>query len=274
MATAVTEVTLDQLKAQARAIWRAGNYDAVAEGIWPVGERVVTRVGVMPEDRVLDVAAGTGNAAIRAAQAGASVTALDLTPELFDAGRNRARRAGVEIEWVQGDAEQLPFEDGTFSVVLSTFGVMFAPRHAVAAREIGRVLRPRGRIGLATWSPDGNVGDLFRTVASELPPPPAVAQPPLAWGEPEYLRELLGDAGIEATFQVETLDIDPHVDVAEAVEFYTTSFGPLIMARRHLEPEGRWDSLAIRLRPILERLVTEPATYLLTTGTKAEAAAA
>src|SRR5690606_26015107 len=133
--------------------------------------------------------AGTGNAAIRAAEAGGVVTALDLTPEMFEAGRRRAAEAGVEISWVEGDAEALPFDDASFDVVLSTFGVMFAPRHAVAARELVRVLRPGGRIGLATWVPDGTVGDMFRTVAAEMPAPPPIAEPPLAWGDPAHVEK-------------------------------------------------------------------------------------
>lgn len=270
MATTATaaqlDSTLSELKARARATWSAGDYDAVAEGIWPVGAEIVRRVGVRSGERVLDVAAGTGNAAIRAAKAGGLVTAVDLTPELFDAGRRRAADAGVEVSWIEGDAEELPFEDESFDVVLSTFGVMFAPRHVVAAREMARVLRRGGRIGLATWTSDGTVADLFGTVAAELPPPPAIAQPPLAWGDPAHVSELLAD--LELDFAVERLPIDPDVEPAGVTDFYLASFGPLVMARRALEPEGRWDPLEERLRPVLERLVREPATYLLTTGTK------
>lgn len=258
--------TLSQLKVRARETWSAGDYDAVAEGIWPVGEEVVRSIGVTSGERVLDVAAGTGNAAIRAAQAGATVTALDLTPELFPAGRRRAVDAGVDVEWIEGDAEQLPFEDGSFDVVLSTFGVMFAPRHAVAAREMARVLRPGGRIGLATWTPDGTIADMFRTLAAAMPSAPAIAQPPLAWGDRDHVSGLFAD--VELQFSVERLPIDPEVDPADVVDFYVSSFGPLVMARRALEPEGRWEPLMTRLRPVLERLVRDPATYLLTSGAK------
>lgn len=256
------------LKERARETWSAGDYDAVAEGIWPVGERVVSRVGIQPGDRVLDVAAGTGNAAIRAALAGGMVTALDLTPELFDAGRRRAREAGVAIDWVEGDAEELPFEDGSFDVVLSTFGVMFAPRHALAAGEMARVLRAGGRIGLASWTPEGTVADMFRTVAAELPPPPAIAGSPLAWGDPAHVEALFSGSGLSLDVVVDRLPIDPDVNAAEVVDFYVASFGPLVMARRLLEPAGRWDGLLHRLRPVIERLVRKPATYLLVTGTK------
>lgn len=260
-----TDVVLSQVKQEARATWSTGDYDAVAEGIWPVGERVVALIGVAPGDRVVDVAAGTGNAAIRAAQAGGSVTALDLTPDLIPAGRRRASEAGVDIEWVEGDAEQLPFADESFDVVLSTFGVMFAPRHAVAASEMLRVLRPGGRVGLATWTPDGTVADMFRALAAELPPPPGV-ESPLAWGDPAHVEALLDGATLE--FRVERLPIEPDVDAAAIVDFYLDSFGPLVMARRTLEPAGRWPAFARRMRPIIGRMVREPATYLLTTGRK------
>ncbi len=265
--TSITDAGLEQLKAQARDTWASGTYDAVAEGVWPVGERIVTHSGVASGDRVLDVAAGTGNAAVRAAEAGASVTALDLTPEMFEAGRQRAADAGVEIDWVEGDAEELPFADDSFDVVLSSFGVMFAPRHAVAAREMARVLRPGGRIGLATWTAEGTVADMFRAVAAELPAPPAIAEDPLAWGDPDHVRGLFADAGIDLDFIVDQLPIDPDIDPDDAFEFYVGAFGPLITARRLLEPEGRWESVSTKLRPIFERMVREPATYLITTGT-------
>lgn len=267
--TAPSDVqALAALKLQARRTWSAGDYDAIAEGIWAAGELIVRRVEVMPGERVLDVAAGTGNAAIRAAQAGASVTALDLTPELFDAGRRRAAEAGVEIEWVAGDAEELPFADGSFDVVLSTFGVMFAPRHEVAAAEIGRVLRPGGRIGLTTWPPEGVVADVFATVGRHLPPPPEIAAPPLLWGSEEHVRRIFAGTGIQLSLERELIPIDPDLDRTEAFEFYITTFGPLIKARELLEPEGRWQSVVDDLRPAVEAMVATPAEYLVVTGIK------
>lgn len=259
---------LAALKLEARSTWSAGDYDAIAEGIWTAGEQIVRRVAVMPGERVLDVAAGTGNAAIRAAQAGASVTALDLTPELFDAGRRRAAETGVEVPWVAGDAEELPFGDGSFDVVLSTFGAIFAPRHEVAAAEIGRVLRPGGRIGIATWPPDGAVADVFATVGRHLPPPPEIAAPPLLWGSEEHVRRIFAGTGIRPSFEREVIPIDPDLDRTEAFEFYISTFGPLIKARELLEPEGRWQALVADLRPAVEAMVGTPAEYLVVTGTK------
>src|SRR5919205_178173 len=144
-AMAISE--LEQMKQGTRATWAAGDYAAIAQRtLWPVGERVVRRIGAQPGEDVLDVACGTGNAAIRAAQAGARVTGVDLTPELFEAGRELAAAAGVDVEWVEGDAESLPVADESFDAVVSLFGCMFAPRHRVAAAELARALRPGGRL--------------------------------------------------------------------------------------------------------------------------------
>ena len=165
-----------------RTMWAAGNDDAVAELVWSAGERLVGRVGVQVGQDVLDVACGTGNATIPAAEAGASVVGLDLTPELFARARERADEAGVAIDWVEGDAESLPFPDASFDVVLSTFGCQFAPRHDVTAGELARVLRPDGRLGVVAWTPEGFVGDFFRSLGAHLPPPPDFAAPPVLWG--------------------------------------------------------------------------------------------
>jgi len=176
----MTTMELEQLKRGARAAWAAGDFAQVAErDLWEIGERVVRRVGVQPGEDVLDVACGTGNAAIRAAQAGGRVVGIDLTPELFDAGRALAAEAGVEVEWREGDAEALPVPNASFDVVLSTLGCMFAPRHDVAAREIARVLRPGGRLAIASWTPESCIAELFEVIGRHLPRPPAIASPPV-----------------------------------------------------------------------------------------------
>ena len=146
--------------------------------------------------RVLDVAAGTGNASIPAARAGADVTASDLTPELLEAGRRRADAAGVTLAWVEADAEHLPFEDESFDVVISSIGAMFAPHHQETADELVRVCRPGGTIGLLSWTPEGMIGTLLRTLGPFAPPPPPGAQPPPLWGSEAHLLELFG-AGVE-----------------------------------------------------------------------------
>ena len=180
-----------ELSRRARATWAGGDYAEVAKReLWPLGERVVRRVGVRPGEEVLDVACGSGNAAIRAAQAGGRVVGLDLTPELLEAGRISAAGAGVEVEWVEGDAEALPFPDGSFDVVVSTLGVMFAPRHPVAARELARVLRPGGRMALCNWAADSALARIMRTIAGYLPPAPKLASPPWLWGSDDHVRSL------------------------------------------------------------------------------------
>jgi ubiquinone/menaquinone biosynthesis C-methylase UbiE len=141
---------------------------------WAVGERIVQRVGIGKNERVLDVACGTGNAAIRAAQAGGQVVGLDLTPELFETGRRLAADASVSVEWIEGDAEAIPYPDNSFDVVFSTFGCMFAPRHRVAAFELARVLRPGGRLGLCNWTPEGSQGHFFRALGAYLPRHPTL----------------------------------------------------------------------------------------------------
>ncbi|HET7716512.1 MAG TPA: class I SAM-dependent methyltransferase [Bauldia sp.] len=258
---------LQEVKRRARATWAAGDYDIAADGIWRVGAVVTAEASVRPGDKVLDVACGTGNAAIQAAQAGGAVTGVDLTPELFRAARRRAAEAGVEIELLEGDAEALPFDDATFDVVLSTFGVMFAPRHAVAAGEIVRVLRPGGRIALANWAPEGSVGDLFRTMARHLPSPPPIAEPPLLWGTKPHVQELLGRQ-IDLRFTVVEVPLKTDLGVPQMVDRFLSIFPPLVTARAILEPQGRWEAAEAEIRPMLAAMYTNPPTYLVATGTK------
>jgi SAM-dependent methyltransferase len=263
-----------ELKQRARATWAAGDYDAIAEKLWAVGERIVQRAGVGPGDEVLDVACGTGNAALAAAAAGGRVVGFDLTPELFERGRARAAEAGVEIEWIEGDAEALPFGDAGFDVVLSTFGAMFAPRHEVAAQELARVLRPGGRIGLCNWTPEGFAGDFFRTVGSHLPPPPDLVSPPTLWGSEDHVSTLFVGMGIDLGFERE--EVSMRFDsVEEAVETYATKFGPVVKARELLEPQGRWAALRGDLTAFFARhnVAEEPqltvsAEYLVVLGHK------
>lgn len=258
---------LGEVKQRARRTWAAGDYDLVVDGIWAAGEAVTRLARVVTGDDVLDIACGTGNAAIQAALAGGEVTGVDLTPELFEAGRRRAARAGVEVEFVEGDAEALPFEDSTFDVVLSTFGLMFAPRHAVAAGEVARVLRPGGRIGLATWDPAGTVGEMFRTMARHLPPPPPIAQSPLLWGEEAHVGRLLGDE-IELEMVRDVISLQTQEDTETSVDSFLEVFPPLVAARSLLEPQGNWAAAEADVRPVLTRMYEVPAAYLLIGGSK------
>src|SRR5918995_2819526 len=197
-----------ELKARHRKMWATGDYPSMVETfLTPLGPRLVEACRIGPGMRVLDVAAGTGNASIPAAQAGADVTASDLTPELLDAGRARAAEAGVELDWVQADAERLPFDDASFDVVMSAIGVMFAPHHQLAADELVRVCKPGGTIGLLSWTPEGMIGALFRTIGPFAPPPPPGAQPPPLWGSEAHLGELLGDRVEQTSVSRGVLDV-------------------------------------------------------------------
>jgi 2-polyprenyl-3-methyl-5-hydroxy-6-metoxy-1,4-benzoquinol methylase len=184
----------DPIKLKHRAMWALGNYDAVATEVIPALGRVVAdSAGITPGARVLDVAAGSGNASFPAAAAGGRVVASDLTPELLETGRQRATELGFDIEWVEADAENLPFEDASYDVVMSSIGAMFAPHHQDVADELARVCRPGGTIGLLSWTPEGMIGALFRTMGPFAPPPPPGAQPAPLWGSEDHLRGLFGD---------------------------------------------------------------------------------
>jgi ubiquinone/menaquinone biosynthesis C-methylase UbiE len=262
-------------KTQTRELWASGDYDAIAELIWAVGERIVSRVDIEPGQEVLDVACGTGNAALRAAAAGGRVTGVDITPELFVRGRERAAAAGVEVEWIEGDAEELPFEDESFDVVLSVFGCMFAPRQEVAARELVRVLRPGGSIGLCNWRPDGGAGAFFRTIGAHLPPPPEPFAPPALWGDETHVRRLLDGCGIALEFDHEEVLFESE-SAEQFVDHYARKFGPVVKAREALEAEGRWDALRSDLIELFEGLnvslnggLAWRGEYLVVLGTKA-----
>jgi SAM-dependent methyltransferase len=183
-----------EAKAPQRAMWALGDYHRFAtQTVWELGPVLVEACGIRPGQRVLDVAAGTGNVAIRAAEAGAEVVAADLTPEHFAAGRAEARARGVELEWVEADAEALPFADGAFDVVTSCVGAIFAPDHRAVARELVRVCRPGGTIGMVNFTPEGLAGEFFGLFGRHAPPPPPGALPPVLWGSEPHVRGLFGD---------------------------------------------------------------------------------
>jgi ubiquinone/menaquinone biosynthesis C-methylase UbiE len=265
----------DQLKDRQRVVWDAGDFDQIAKMILPVGEGIVQSAGIGPSDAVLDVACGTGNATLPAARTGATVTGLDLTPRLIEEAQAHAEAEGLTVDWVEGDAEALPFEDASFDVVISTFGCMFAPRHEVAALEIARVLRPGGRIGICSWTPTGKIGGFFQVTARHMPPPPEGSVPPAMWGVPDHVSELFAGTGVEPRFEQRTVDM-VFESAEAAVEKYSTQFGPVVMAKAMLEPQGRWDAMADDLLAFF-RANAEPrgdgvataAEYLAVTGTKA-----
>jgi SAM-dependent methyltransferase len=237
----VSSTTSDsELKARHRKMWASGDYPSMVETfLLPLGPRLVEACGIGPGMRVLDVAAGTGNASIPAAQTGASVTASDLTPELLEAGRARPEAEGLQLEWVEADAEHLPFEDDSFDVVMSSIGAMFAPHHEEVADELVRVCKPGGTLGLLSWTPEGMIGALFRTMGPFAPPPPPGAQSPPLWGSEEHLQELFGDRVDFATQKRDMLDITAFEHPRDYGEHFKARYGPTIAALANARKNGR-----------------------------------
>jgi SAM-dependent methyltransferase len=265
-----------EVKARHRAMWASGDYPSMVETfLLPLGPRLVEACGIVPGMHVLDVAAGTGNASIPAAQRGASVTASDLTPALLEAGRHRAQGAGVDLGWVEADAEHLPFEDGSFDVVISSIGAMFAPHHWQVADELVRVCRRGGTIGLLSWTPEGMIGALFRTMGPFAPPPPPGAQPPPLWGSEEHVRELFGDRVDLRTVERDRLEVTAFARPHDYGEHFKARYGPTIAARKNAEKQGReaeFDAALDRFCEEWNRGTDDAARfemqYLLTVGTR------
>jgi ubiquinone/menaquinone biosynthesis C-methylase UbiE len=231
----MTTAATPDLKTRHRAMWAAGDYARVADELVPdVGQAVADACRITSGERVLDVGAGTGNAAIPAALAGGTVTASDLTPELLAIGERRAAEAEVSLAWETADAEALPYVDGAFDVVLSAIGVMFAPFHRAAAGELLRVTRSGGRIGVASWTPTGFIGEMFAAMKPFAPPPPEGAQPPPLWGDEAHVRELFGDGVSALSAEPRTVLVDAFATGAEFRDYFKASYGPTIVAYRAL----------------------------------------
>jgi SAM-dependent methyltransferase len=262
------------LKARHRAMWALGDYHAVATEIIPdLGPVLVEATHLGAGDDVLDVAAGSGNVAIPAAEAGAHVTATDLTPELLDQGRADAEARGASLDWRVADAEHLPFEDASFDAVTSCVGVMFAPRHQQAADELVRVCRPGGRIGLISWTPTGFIGQLFAVMKPYVAPPPPGAQPPPLWGDIEHVRELLGDRVTDVRASQQLLHAGQLSDGVAFRDYFKKNYGPTIAAYRSLEDDpARTAELDQALLDLVERFRTPDGSvsweYLLIVATK------
>lgn len=218
--------------------WALGDYHRFAKAtIWEIGEVLVEACDVTADHRVLDVAAGTGNTAIRAARRGARVVASDITPQNFAAGRAEAAANGVELEWAEADAQALPFADGEFDVVTSSFGAIFAPDHQAVADELVRVCRPGGVIGMTNFTPDGVGGAFFELFGRYMPRPPTGAQPPVLWGNEAHVRELFGDrVALETTRRVYT----ERAQSPEAYrDFFLQTFGPAVAISAALKDDPR-----------------------------------
>lgn len=232
-------MAINDAKAAQRAMWAQGDYHRFATAtVWPLGPVLVEACGIAAGSRVLDVAAGTGNVAIRAAQAGARVIASDLTPEHFESGRRAAAAAGVTVEWREADAEALPFDAAAFDVVTSCCGAIFAPDHHRVARELLRVCRPGGTIGMINFTPDGTGGEFFGVLAPYAPPQPPGALPPVQWGSEDHVRALFGH-DVESLAMTRGTYVETAATPREYRELFQQSFGPMVAIRAALagDPE-------------------------------------
>ncbi|MCV7105488.1 methyltransferase domain-containing protein [Mycolicibacterium chitae] len=222
-----------ELEDKHRRLWGLGDYPTIAaEVVAPLGQALVSAARIGPGMRVLDVAAGTGNAALAAAAAGADVTATDLVPELLESGEQRAAAQGLELTWKAANAEALPFADGEFDIVMSCIGVMFAPHHQRAAAELVRVCRPGGTIAVLSWTPEGFVGRMFAAMRPYVPAPPAGVSPPPLWGSEGHVVALLNGGVDDLVAERHALAVDRFADGAAFRDYFKANYGPTIVAYR------------------------------------------
>ena len=245
------EVDLKPVRQAMQQTWSKGDFSVVATIVMPPAEELAEALDILPGERVLDVACGSGNGAIAAARrAWGNTVGADFVPELLERGRERAAAERLDIEFVEGDAAELPFEDASFDVVMSIYGAMFAPDHQQTANELLRVCRPGGRIGMANWIPDGCVGEMFKVTSQHAPPPVAITPPPL-WGTEEHLRELFGD-GISNLRVERRTSVQRFHSADHWLEVFRTYFGPTMLAFERVGAEGE-AALEADLRELLER---------------------
>ncbi|GAA2511028.1 class I SAM-dependent methyltransferase [Pilimelia columellifera] len=269
MTAAAIHLDLSPIKTRQQMTWASGDFSVVASRLVLVSELLAEKADLRAGWHVLDVACGSGNAAIAAARSGAVAVGVDYVPALLDRGRSRASAEGLEIEFRLGDAERLPADDASFDAVLSVFGTMFAPDHRRTADELVRVAKPGGVVGLASWTPDGFIGQMFRVISRHVPPP-ADLPSPLLWGTPEHLAELFGGAAVEIR-SVERACTFRFTSPEEFVAFFRRWYGPTIKTFEALDEPGR-AALASELTDLGRRWdrqadggsVAIPATYLET----------
>jgi SAM-dependent methyltransferase len=266
------QVDLAAIKGRQQATWSSGDYAVIGTTLTLTGELLCEAVGLRPGQRVLDVAAGNGNATLAAARRWANVTSTDYVPALLERGRARAEAERLPVTFQEADAEDLPFADGSFDVVLSVFGVMFTPNQEQAAAELLRVCRPGGKIGLASWTPDGFIGHAFRTIGKYVPPPPGVRSPAL-WGSEARLRELFG-AGVSELAATRRSFVMRYRSPEHWLQVFRTYYGPVLKAFAALDAAGQTD-LALDLLKLLERFneggddtLAVPSEYLEVVATR------
>jgi SAM-dependent methyltransferase len=270
MTTMLAEPDYAAIKQRQQAVWAAGDYAVIGTTLQIVGERLCEAVDLRAGERVLDVAAGNGNATLAAARRFADVTSTDYVGALLERGKERAAAERLPVTFKQADAEALPFGDGSFDVVLSTFGVMFTPNQEKAAAEMCRVVRQGGRIGLANWTPDGFIGQLFKTIGKHVPPPAGIKPPPL-WGTEARLAELFPGHRVQASTQVFNFR---YLSPAHWLEVFRTYYGPTNRAFAALDA-AKQESLEADILELLGRMnrggseaLIVPSTYLEVVVTK------
>jgi SAM-dependent methyltransferase len=258
-----TQPDLDAIKARQQAAWTSGDFAVIGITLQIVGESLCEAVDLRAGERVLDVAAGNGNATLAAARRFANVVSTDYVPHLLDKGRERAATERLPVEFRVADAENLPFDDGSFDVVLSTYGVMFAPNQRRAASELLRVTRPGGRIGLANWTPEGFIGQLFKTIGGHVPPAPGLKSPAL-WGTETFLVESFGPQA--ADIRVERRDFNfRYRSALHWIELFRNYYGPVLKAFEALDA-GKQLALSADLTALLERFNRAGAGSLVVPG--------
>jgi SAM-dependent methyltransferase len=268
------EPALEEIKEKQQRTWSSGDYGKIAWITVPLAEALVDAVDLRPGSKVLDVATGTGHVALAAARRFCEVTGVDYVPALVEQARRRAEAEGLEVDFREGDAENLAFEDESFDYALSAIGVMFTADHERTARELTRVCRSGGTIGLVNWTPGGFVGQMLKTVGAHVPPPPGV-QPPPRWGTDEYLRELLGDRVADVSFEARNLVLRfPSAEFF--ADFFVTHYGPTHKASEALGDGDARVAFRDDLVELVERYdrgrdgaVTFDAEYLIAVATRA-----
>jgi ubiquinone/menaquinone biosynthesis C-methylase UbiE len=229
---------MEALKAKLKATWISGDFEHIAKSYRPGATEFVNRLELQPSERVLDVACGTGNLTIPAARQGVRVTGVDIAPNLLDQGRAWANAEGLAIEFDEGDAEDLPYEDASFDTVITMFGAMFAPRPNITASELIRVCRPGGRIAMANWTPTGFIGQMFKMVGKHVPPPAGIPSPVL-WGDEETVRERFNGNVADLQLTRRTITFHFPFSATEVVETFRLYYGPTYRAFAALDEAGQ-----------------------------------
>ncbi len=235
MSQATTE--LESLKSRMKATWMSGDFDRVAQTYAPGARAFVERLWLKPGERVLDVACGSGNLSFPAARGGADVTGLDIATNLIRTARERARTEGLRVNFDEGDAEQMPYGDDSFDLVMTMFGAMFAPRPDVTAAEMLRVCRRGGRVAMANWTPSGFIGRMFKATAAHVPPPNVPS--PLLWGDEDAVRERLRDGVGELHISRRTVAFRLPLTPGQTVDFFREWYGPTLRAFAALDADGQ-----------------------------------